>query len=234
MFCSFCGESCVADAVFCHKCGKKISAGKKDDSPGSSGIQQTLAKAPEQLLSFAAFRSRKEEERAKHFKQSAKKFKTSPKKPEKEVKINIGVLAMKDGSNEKFVLKRYKEEIDKSYGRITLYLCSVDDYFDNLMYAMVSDDEELEKPVLETKPQHTFSGDSDDHLSACSDGKENESRKLLATDDASEQSYDIPGVATTPSNDETTHELTSQQQKKALVDQRATLSDRQHQPVILL
>ncbi|KAJ7371615.1 hypothetical protein OS493_024292 [Desmophyllum pertusum] len=43
-------------------------------------------------------------------------------------------------------------------------------------------------------------------------------------DDASEQSYDIPGVATTPSNDEVTHELTSQQQKKALVDQIATLS----------
>ncbi|KAJ7369849.1 hypothetical protein OS493_036076 [Desmophyllum pertusum] len=98
MFCSFCGESCVADALFCHKCGKKISAGKKDDSPGSSGIQQTLVKAPEQLLSFAALRSRKEEERAKHFKPSAKKFKTGPEKPEKEVKINIGVLAMKDGN----------------------------------------------------------------------------------------------------------------------------------------
>ena len=328
----------MADAAFCHKCGKKISAGKKDGSPGPSGIQQTSSTAPEQLLSFAAFRSRKEEERAKYFKPSAKKLKTGPEKPEKEVKINVGVLAMKEGnlsvkrgvtlplsvspkinsedllrkavdkhnrfnnnlvssthpssyrllyqdktevktlpgSDEKFVLQRYREEIDKSYGRITFYLCSADDYFDNLMYAMVSDEEELEKPVFVTTPHHTSSGDSDDHLSACSDGKENESRTPLATgvdahltsvdlqneevesenerliscpicrsfypiqeieehadhcsmwllDDASEQSCDIPGVATTSSNAEnaTTHELTSQQQKKALVDQIATLS----------
>ena len=39
MFCSFCGETCVAGAAFCHKCGKKISASEKDSSPGPSGIQ---------------------------------------------------------------------------------------------------------------------------------------------------------------------------------------------------
>ena len=98
MFCSFCGESCVADAVFCHKCGKKISVGRKDDSPGPSGIQKTSTTAPEGLLSFAAFQSRNEEKRAKYFKPSAKKLKMGQENPEKEVKINIGVLAMKDGN----------------------------------------------------------------------------------------------------------------------------------------
>ena len=34
----------------------------------------------------------------KYFKPSVKKFKTGSEKPEKEVKINVGVLAMKDGN----------------------------------------------------------------------------------------------------------------------------------------
>lgn len=194
-------------------------------------------------MSFAAFRSRKEEERANYFKPSAKKLKIGSEKPEKEVKINVGVLALEDGnlsvksgvtlplsvspkiisedllrkavdkhnrfnnnlilsihpssyrllyqdktevktlpgSDENFVLRRYQEEIGKSYRRITFYLCSVDDYFDNLMYAMVSEVEELDKPVLVTKPHHASSDDTDDHLPACSDGKEDEGRTPLAT-----------------------------------------------------
>lgn len=47
-------------------------------------------------------------------------------------------------------------------------------------------------------------------------------------DDATDQSCDIPGVSTTSScnaENATTHELTSQQQKKALLEQIATLSD---------
>ena len=32
------------------------------------------------------------------------------------------------GCNEAFTLKRYKEEIDKPYSRITLFLCSCSDY----------------------------------------------------------------------------------------------------------
>lgn len=45
-------------------------------------------------------------------------------------------------------------------------------------------------------------------------------------DDTSEQSCDSPGVATSSINAEnaTTHQLTSQQQKKALMDQEATLA----------
>lgn len=53
--------------------------------------------------------------------------------------------------------------------------------FDNLMYAMVSEEEELEKPVLVTKPHHASSDDTDDHLPACSHGKEDEGRAPLAT-----------------------------------------------------
>ena len=54
MFYSLCGETCVAGAAFWHNFGKKISASEKDSSPGPSGIQQTSATAPSQLLSFAA------------------------------------------------------------------------------------------------------------------------------------------------------------------------------------
>lgn len=200
----------------------------RDPSEPPYGIQQTSATAPKQLFSFAAFRSRKEEERVNYFKLGEKKLKTGSEKQEKEVKINVGVLAMKDGnlsvkrgvtlplsvspkinsedllrkavdkhnrfnnnlissthpssyrllyqdktevktlpgSDENFVLRRYQEEIGKSYGRITFYLCSVDDYFDNLMYALVSENEEVEMPVLVTKPDHASSDDTDDHLPA--------------------------------------------------------------------
>ena len=37
------------------------------------------------------------------------------------------------GSDEPFTLKRYKEEIEKPYSRITFYLCSSSDYFDSMM-----------------------------------------------------------------------------------------------------
>ena len=43
------------------------------------------------------------------------------------------------GSDEPFILKRYKEEIDKPYSRISLYLCTVSDYvssiFNDLPYS---------------------------------------------------------------------------------------------------
>ena len=37
------------------------------------------------------------------------------------------------GSDEPFTLKRYKEEIEKPYSRITFYLCSSSDYFDSMI-----------------------------------------------------------------------------------------------------
>lgn len=36
------------------------------------------------------------------------------------------------GSDEEFVIKRCREEIDKAYGRIMFYLCSIDDYLEIL------------------------------------------------------------------------------------------------------
>ena len=50
--------------------------------------------------------------------------------------------------------KRYREEIDKSYGRITFYLCSTDDYLDNLL-CEDEDEEGLEDPVFVTEFQNT-------------------------------------------------------------------------------
>ena len=56
--------------------------------------------------------------------------------------------------------KRYREEIDKSYGRITFYLCSTDDYLDNLL-CEDEDEEGLEDPVFVTEIQNTPSHDSE-------------------------------------------------------------------------
>lgn len=229
MFCSFCGEKCAIAAIFCHKCGKMItlSVDKEDGSPsGVHCVQKTSATASKPLLTFAAFRSRKEDDRSKYFKPSvAKKLKKEPERAEKEVKVQVGIVTMKDGglsvkrgvtlpvtvspksnsedllkravdkhnrfnnnlisstlpssyrllyhdksevktlpgSDEKFVLQRYKEEIDKSYGRITFYLCSTDDYLDNLLYED-EDEESLEEPVFVTETQQMRShghGNSD-------------------------------------------------------------------------
>ena len=56
--------------------------------------------------------------------------------------------------------KRYREEIDKSYGRITFYLCSTDDYLDNLL-CEDEDEEGLEDPVFVTEIQNTPSHDNE-------------------------------------------------------------------------
>lgn len=56
------------------------------------------------------------------------------------------------GRDEKFTLQRYKEEIDKSYNRVTFYLCSTDDFLDHLMYAMDAgqDDNEFDTSDFES------------------------------------------------------------------------------------
>ena len=43
------------------------------------------------------------------------------------------IVSSLPGSDEPFTLKRYKEEIDKPYSRITFYLCPSSDYFDSVM-----------------------------------------------------------------------------------------------------
>ena len=223
MFCSFCGGKCAIAAIFCHKCGKMISLSVDKENGSPSGVQKTSATASKPLLTFTAFRSRKEDDRSKYFKPSvAKGLKKEPERVEKEVKIQVGIVTMKDGglsvkrgvtlpvtvspkscnsedlikravdkhnrfnnnlisstlpssysllyhdksevktlpgSDEKFVLQRYKEEIDKSYGRITFYLCSTDDYLDNLLYED-EDEKSLEEPVFVTEVQHMPSHDN--------------------------------------------------------------------------
>ena len=43
------------------------------------------------------------------------------------------------GSEEPFTLKRYKDEIDKPYSRITFYLCSCSDYTDSILFGLGAD-----------------------------------------------------------------------------------------------
>ena len=239
MFCSFCGEKCATAAIFCHKCGKMISLSVDKENGSPSGVhcvQKTSATASKPLLTFAAFRSRKEDDRSKYFKPSAaKRLKKEPERVEKEVKVQVGIVTMKDGglsvkrgvtlpltvspkinaedllkravdkhnrfnsnlisstlpssyrllyhdksevktlpgSDEKFVLQRYKEEIEKSYGRITFYLCSTDDYLDNLLYED-EDEKSLEDPVFVTEIQHMPSHDNEN--------SDNEGSPSLATE----------------------------------------------------
>ena len=98
MFCSFCGEKCAIAAIFCHKCGKMISLSVDKEYGSPSGEQKTSATASKPLLTFAGFRSRKEDDRSKYFKPSvAKRLKKKPERVEKEVKIQVGIVTMKDG-----------------------------------------------------------------------------------------------------------------------------------------
>ena len=55
------------------------------------------------------------------------------------------------GSDKKFTLQRYKEEIHMSYSGITSYLCSSHNFFDHLTSAMNADhnEYELDSPIFE-------------------------------------------------------------------------------------
>ena len=58
------------------------------------------------------------------------------------------------GSDEPFTLKRYKEEIDKPYSRITFYVCSSSDYFDSVLgdFDLDSDSDEPSEKTPEFPP----------------------------------------------------------------------------------
>ena len=51
---------------------------------------------------------------------------------------------MLPGSDEPFTLKRYKEEIDKAYSRISLYLCTVSDYMSSIFNDLLHSDSDSE------------------------------------------------------------------------------------------
>lgn len=98
MFCSFCGEKCATAAIYCHKCGKMISLSVDKENGSPSGVhcvQKTSATASKPLLTFAAFRSRKEDDRSKYCKPSAaKRLKKEPERVEKEVKVQVGIVTV--------------------------------------------------------------------------------------------------------------------------------------------
>ena len=101
MFCSFCGEKCATGAIFRHKCGKMISLSVDKENGSPSGVhcvQNTSATTSKPLLTFTAFRSRKEDDRSNYCKSSAaKRLKKELERIEKEVKVHIGIVTMKDG-----------------------------------------------------------------------------------------------------------------------------------------
>ena len=112
MFCSSCGQNCPLEAKYCHKCGERLKqyvtkgagsvdeGSKKDESgsePSTSATGSSIGASG--LLTFAQFRSRKEEDRSKHFRNKpGKKLKLDRKgNVDCQTKINIGVMIMKDG-----------------------------------------------------------------------------------------------------------------------------------------
>ena len=210
MFCSHCGKQNLNDTNYCHKCGSKIHVtGNKMNIPesksGETSNERASTSSSESCttgntitptpITFAQFRASKEDDRNKHYKKKdGKRVKLSSKSESSDVKINVGIMVLKDealvikkgatlpltvpatitydnlltkagekhhrfnkgiikhdckrsyyllfsdkskattlpGCNEAFTLKRYKEEIDKPYTRITLYLCPSSDHFTSI------------------------------------------------------------------------------------------------------
>ena len=103
MFCSSCGTECVSTAQFCHQCGNTISpnenALKRDASAVDDNGTGGSGTAP---LTFAQFKVRKEEDRKGYFRSKRPKTAKGPRvlnqaDVNSEVKINIGVMTLKDG-----------------------------------------------------------------------------------------------------------------------------------------
>lgn len=76
-----------------------LSVDKENVSPsGVHCVQKTSATASKPLLTFEAFRSTKEDDHSKYFKPSvAERLKNEPERVEKEVKVQVGIVTMKDG-----------------------------------------------------------------------------------------------------------------------------------------
>lgn len=98
MFCSGCGVTCITNAKFCHQCGKELSK-TTGSSAKKVGSTSTAGNTTIKSRSFDSYCARKKVERSKFFKTSgtkAKKAKVEDKQAT-EVKINVGVMVMKDG-----------------------------------------------------------------------------------------------------------------------------------------
>ena len=70
------------------------------------------------------------------------------------------------GSDEPFTLKRYKEEMDKPYSRITFYLCSSSYYFDSVLgdFDLDSDSDEPSEKTPEFPPIQSNSNGNNNSL----------------------------------------------------------------------
>ena len=101
MFCSGCGTASIPNAIFCHSCGEQLS-GIPGSSPATSnmncGQNVVTANSESRNVSLESFCARKDAKRSKFFKSSRKPQTKNSKIEEQdsEVKINLGIMAMKD------------------------------------------------------------------------------------------------------------------------------------------
>ncbi len=109
VFCSHCGTEYVHNAKFCHKCGKEAAQAVSNDSTsvvttGTSTCQSnenrsTSDRSGSSRLSFSAYRMRKELERSSCSPKEpvGKKSKKATKNTTVEVKVNVGIMTLRDG-----------------------------------------------------------------------------------------------------------------------------------------
>ena len=126
VFCSRCGTEYVHNAKFCHKCGKEaaqtvsinddssaaVSTGSltragtsTSQSTGSGSSRLTTAGtltsqstgSGSSRLSFSAYRMRKEQERSSCSPLTKKSKKTPSKNTAVDVRINVGIMTLRDG-----------------------------------------------------------------------------------------------------------------------------------------
>ncbi|CAB4042621.1 Hypothetical predicted protein, partial [Paramuricea clavata] len=119
VFCSGCGTEYVHNAKFCHKCGKKASQiavpnDINDDTSVSTGSGTTTSASTSQSnehrttsdrsgssrLSFSAYRMKKEQERSSCSPKgpmAKKSKKAASKNTTVEVKVNVGIMTLRDG-----------------------------------------------------------------------------------------------------------------------------------------
>ena len=117
MFCSTCGTECVSTAKFCHKCGFRTKPKgeeqentTKDGSTSSvhvdgtssggrdrGGCDDSSKTAGAVTVTFDQFKKRKEEDRRSYFGKRGKKVNLQADLDSSDVKIDIGVIVLKDG-----------------------------------------------------------------------------------------------------------------------------------------
>ena len=114
MFCSSCGTECVSAAQFCHQLSASCLL---LTVPQSIGTDDLLGKAVD-----------------KHNRFNNEVITSSNKAFYHLLYGDKNWVLTHPGSEEPFTLKRYKDEIDKPYSRISLYLCSCSDHTDSILF----------------------------------------------------------------------------------------------------